>query len=110
MRLHTVGLIVILAFSLLTLPLVAETQPRVKVPRIGYISDTPGPYAEAFRQGLREHGYIEGENITVEYRWAEGRYDRLPALAAELVQLKVDILVPPNRAMPPSRRPARFLL
>jgi len=75
-------------------PLTAETPPRVKVPRIGYIGDTPGPYAEAFRQGLRERGYIEGENIAVEYRWAEGRHDRLPDLVAELVQLKVDILVP----------------
>jgi putative tryptophan/tyrosine transport system substrate-binding protein len=102
MRLHTVGLIVILAFCLLIMPFVAETQPRVKVPRIGYISDTPGPYAEAFRQGLRERGYVEGENIAIEYRWAEGRHDRLSDLAAELVQLKIDILVPvgtqPSRA------------
>ncbi len=89
-----VRFIVTLALSLLVAPLVAETQPRARVPRIGYIGDTPGPYAEAFRQGLRERGYIEGETIAVEYRWAEGRHDRLPDLAAELVQLKVDILVP----------------
>jgi putative ABC transport system substrate-binding protein len=83
-------------------PLAAEAQPRVKVPRIGYIGDTPGPYAEAFRQGLRERGYIEGETIAIEYRWAEGKHDRLPDLVAELVQLKVDVLVPvgtqPSRA------------
>jgi putative ABC transport system substrate-binding protein len=97
-----VGFIVICILSLLVVPLAAETPPRVKVPRIGYISDTPGPYAEAFRQGLRERGYIEGETIAVEYRWAEGRHERLPDLVAELVQLQVDVLVPvgtqPSRA------------
>jgi putative ABC transport system substrate-binding protein len=89
-----VGFIVTLTLSLLTAPCAAEAQPARKVPRIGFISDTPGPYAEAFRQGLRERGYIEGETIAVEYRWAEGRHDRLPDLAAELVQLQVDVLVP----------------
>ena len=91
---RVVGCIVTFILSMPVAPLTAETPPRVKVPRIGYIGDTPGPYAEAFRQGLRERGYIEGENIAVEYRWAEGRHDRLPDLVAELVQLKVDILVP----------------
>jgi putative ABC transport system substrate-binding protein len=99
---RAVGFIVTCILSLLVMPLAAETQPRVKVPRIGYIGDTPGPYAEAFRQGLRERGYIEGETIAVEYRWAEGRHERLPDLVAELVQRKVDILVPvgtqPSRA------------
>jgi len=89
-----VGFIVTLTLSLLTAPLAAEAQPARKVPRIGFISDTPGPYAEAFRQGLRERGYIEGETIAIEYRWAEGRHDRLPDLIAELVQLKVDVLIP----------------
>src|SRR6267143_481995 len=89
-----VRFIVTLALSLLVAPLVAETQPRARVPRIGYIGDTPGPYAEAFRQGLRERGYIEGETIAIEYRWQEGRHERLPDLVAELVQLRVDILVP----------------
>jgi putative ABC transport system substrate-binding protein len=97
-----VGFLVTLTLSLLTAPLVAEAQPARKVPRIGFISDTPGPYAEAFRQGLRERGYIEGETIAIEYRWAEGRHDRLPDLVAELVQLQVDVLVPvgtqPSRA------------
>jgi putative ABC transport system substrate-binding protein len=94
--------IVPLILSLLVAPLAAEAQPRVTVPRIGYIGDTPGPYAEAFRQGLRERGYIEGETIAIEYRWQEGRHERLPALVAELVQLPVDVLVPvgtqPSRA------------
>ena len=53
----------------------------------------PGPPVEAFRQGLRDLGYIEGKNILVEYRYAEGKRDRIPSLVAELVQLKVDVLV-----------------
>ena len=97
-----VGCIVLLILSLLVAPLAAEAQPRLKVPRIGYIGDTPGPYVDAFRQGLRERGYIEGETIAIEYRWQEGRHERLPALVAELVQLPVDVLVPvgtqPSRA------------
>ena len=66
-------------------------------PRIGYLSGTqPSGRCpnEAFRQGLRDLGYIEGKNILVEYRYAEGKLDRLPSLVAELVQLKVDVLVP----------------
>ena len=75
----------------------AEAQQPTKVPRIGYLSPT-SPSAsptriEAFRQGLRELGYVEGKNIVIEYRYAEGKFDRLPALAAELVRLKVDLIV-----------------
>ncbi len=70
-------------------------------PRIGWVSgsgdpNTPGPQVEAFRQGLRDIGYVEGKNIVVEYRYAEGKMDRIPSLVAELVQLKVDVLVSPN--------------
>jgi putative ABC transport system substrate-binding protein len=76
-------------------PAVAQ-QPK-KVPRIGvlwlYSPTIASPFAEAFRQGLRGLGYVEGQNIALEERWAEGRFDRLPSLAAELVRLKVDILV-----------------
>jgi ABC transporter substrate binding protein len=67
------------------------------MPVIGYlISGAPGPNAPsvvAFRQGLSETGYVEGKNVAIEYRWAEGSYDRLPALAANLVDLKVDVIV-----------------
>ena len=75
----------------------AEAQQPTKVPRIGYLSAaSPSANAariEAFRQGLRELGYVEGKNIVIEWRYAEGKLDRLPALAAELVRLKVDIIV-----------------
>jgi putative tryptophan/tyrosine transport system substrate-binding protein len=69
------------------------------IPVIGYLSnisiDSAGltqPLLTAFRKGLKELGYVEGQNVTIEYRWAEGRYDRLPALAAELVERKVDVI------------------
>src|SRR5215467_407314 len=69
-------------------------QPK-KIPRIGilFIGSRDQPHLEAFKQGLREHGYTEGKNIFLEYRYAEGKEDRLPELAAELVQLKVDVIV-----------------
>ena len=66
------------------------------MPVIGYlIVGSPGPtasYVAAFRQGLSETGYVEGQNVAIEYRWAEGQYDRLPALAADLVGRKVDLI------------------
>jgi putative ABC transport system substrate-binding protein len=73
---------------------VARAQQPGKVPLIGYLSNAGhgSPTAEAFRQGLRELGYVEGQNIAIEYRSSEGNIDRLPALAAELVGLKVDII------------------
>ena len=76
----------------------AEAQQPKKVPRIGYVSGsgdpkTPGYQVEAFRQGLHDLGYIEGKNIVVEYRYIEGGLDSVPGLVAELVRLKVDVLV-----------------
>jgi putative tryptophan/tyrosine transport system substrate-binding protein len=91
-----VGCLVTLTLSLLAAPLPANAQPPAKVARIGYLSNVGGadsPLAEAFRQGLRELGYVEGHNIAMAFRTAEGHGDRLPALAAELVQLPVDVLV-----------------
>ena len=78
----------------LAAPLAVEAQPAGKVPRIGYLSSgsaTVNP--EAFRQGLRELGWVEGQNMAIDYRFAEDRFDRLPDLAAELVRLKVDVIV-----------------
>jgi putative ABC transport system substrate-binding protein len=84
--------------------LAAAQQPK-KVPRIGFLSgvspSTNPARVEAFRQGLRDLGYVEGKNILIEYRFAEGKLDRLPALAAELVRLKVDVIV--TAAPPPTR-------
>jgi putative ABC transport system substrate-binding protein len=82
------------AFALLVAPLVGEAQQAGKIARIGMLGGSPSdPLVDAFKQGLRELGYVEGRNITIEYRWAEGRNERLPGLAAELVRLKVDVIV-----------------
>jgi putative ABC transport system substrate-binding protein len=90
-------LLALLAVFLLAAPLAAEAQAPAKVPRIGFLapqSPTDNPHLlEAFRQGLRELGYVEGQTIAIEYRFGEGRPERLPALAAELVRLKVDVIV-----------------
>jgi ABC-type uncharacterized transport system substrate-binding protein len=87
----------VIAFVLVVAGAVAPAQQPTKIPRIGYlIGASPTAYsyrAEPFRQGLRALGYVEGKNIVIEYRYAEGKLDRLPALAAELVRLKVDIIV-----------------
>jgi len=84
---------------LLAGPLAAEAQQAAKVARIGYLAPNlaASPHNhEAFRQGLRDLGYVEGRNLVIEYRDAEGKLERLPALAAELVALKVDVIVAPN--------------
>ena len=91
--------IVFLALSVMLFALCgsADAQQPKKVPRIGYLgapsASTESARTEAFHQGLRELGYVKGKNIIIEYRYAEGQLDRLPALAAELVRLKVDIIV-----------------
>jgi len=77
-----------LGLSVLALPLAAEAQPAAKIARIGFLATNlaPNPHQrEAFRQGLRDLGYIEGRNVVIEYRDAEGKLERLPALAAELL-------------------------
>ena len=85
------------AFStlLFALSFSAEAQQTKKIPRVGilFIGGRDQPHLEAFKQGLRERGYTEGKNIVLDYRYAEGKVDRLPSLAAELVQLKVDVIV-----------------
>ncbi len=85
-----------LAGGLLAAPLAAEAQQAAKVPRIGLMATNlaASPHLpEAFRQGLRDLGYVEGRNLVIEYRDAEGKLERLPALAVELVALKVDVIL-----------------
>ncbi len=86
--------------GLLAAPLAAEAQEAGKVARIGVLNSgsPPAPFVESFKQGLRELGYVEGRNISIEYRWAEGRDERLPGLAADLVRLRVDVIVASSQA------------
>jgi putative ABC transport system substrate-binding protein len=97
-----------LCAMLFALCLPAEAQQPTKIPRIGFLSaasaSTISDRTEAFRQGLRELGYVEGKNILIEWRYAEAKLDRLPALAAELVDLKVDVIVTGGSG---ATRPAR---
>ena len=104
MSLKPIGLIATLALGLLVGTLAAEAQESRKVYRIGWLGvgstgsqlrdkSKPTPQLVAFRQQLRELGYVEGQNLVSEYRWAEGKHERLPDLAAELMRLKVDVIV-----------------
>jgi len=101
-----IGLAVVLIVGLFLAPLAGEAQQSAKGHRIGLLIGSSesfaGPYIAIFRQALRALGYVEGGNIAIEYRYADGDYNRLPALAADLVRRKVDIVVtegtPPTRA------------
>jgi ABC-type uncharacterized transport system substrate-binding protein len=101
----TIIVVWLVALALVSFHL-AEAQQAKKVPRIGLLSarssSSESTRTEAFRQGLQELGYVEGKNIVIEYRYAEGKFERLPDLAAELVRLNVDVIVaagvPPTRA------------
>ena len=85
---------ILVVVVLLAVGVTAEAQQAKKVPRIGFLTGSGNPFAvEAFRQGLRDLGYTEGKNILIEYRYAERMLDQAPDLVAELVQLKVDVLV-----------------
>jgi len=91
-----IGLAVVFALSLVLVPNAGEAQQAGKVARIGFLAANPAasPHLpEAFRQGLRDLGYVEGRNVVIEHRSAEGKLERLPALAGELVALKVDVIV-----------------
>jgi putative tryptophan/tyrosine transport system substrate-binding protein len=95
---HTIGFLVTLALGLLVAPFAPEAQPPTPVHRIGALSvqgTTPGrrPFVEAFLEGMRALGYVEGQHFVLEYRAADEHYERLPALAAELVQLKPEVIV-----------------
>jgi putative tryptophan/tyrosine transport system substrate-binding protein len=91
------GVVSVVLVSLLAIAVIAEAQQTGKVPRIGFLAAATASAVaariEVFRHGLRELGYIEGKNVVVEWPSAEGKPDRLPALAAELVRLKVDVIV-----------------
>ena len=84
-----------IAGGILAVPFGARAQ-NSSIPIIGFLSgQSPGPwapYVAAFRNGLTETGYVEGKNVTIEFRWAEGHYDRLPALAAELIRRHVAVV------------------
>src|SRR5499427_3141975 len=101
-----IGLAVVVAFSLALVPIAGEAQQATKVTPIGYLSgpslSANAARIEAFRQGLRELNYVEGKNIIIEWRSTDGKLDRLPALAAELVRLKVAVIVTSGGA--PTRR------
>ena len=86
--------------GVLAAPLAAEAQEAGKFARIGVLNSgsPPAPFVESFKQGLRELGYVDGRNVSIEYRWAEGRDERLPGLAADLVRLKVDVIVASSQA------------
>jgi putative ABC transport system substrate-binding protein len=106
---------VLLAILFVSLLQLAEAQQPKKVPRIGYLSGvdpaTESARSEAIRLALRELGYVEGQNIAIEYRYAEGKRDRFPKLAAELVRLKVDIIVVAggNRIIPAAKNATKTI-
>jgi putative ABC transport system substrate-binding protein len=97
-----------LAAIFLTLSFPCEAQPPGRIPRIGFLIGPSASFysarVEAFRQRLRELGYVEGKNIVVEYRYADGKIERLPDLAAELVRLKVDVIVATAQAVLPAKK------
>jgi putative tryptophan/tyrosine transport system substrate-binding protein len=94
-----VALTLPLPLAVLAATLTAQAQPAGKVYRIGFLWDSPAVFPdaiEAFRQGLRDLGYVEGRNLIIEYRWAEGKPERMLQLAKELVQLNVDVIMAPS--------------
>src|SRR5262245_36795909 len=99
-----IGLAVVLLVSLMLTPLPTEAQQARKVYRVGYLTSL-GQMTEGFHEGLRDLGYVEGGNVVVEYRSAEGKLEQLPALAAELVALKVDVIV--TSAITPAAQAAK---
>jgi putative tryptophan/tyrosine transport system substrate-binding protein len=105
----------LIAGSTVVWPLAAHAQQPMPV--IGFLhAASPGPYAHlmtAFRKGLNEAGFVEGQNVAIEYRWAEAQYDRLPALAADLVRRKVTVIATaggPLRCVRQGRRRRRYRL
>jgi putative ABC transport system substrate-binding protein len=106
----------VIAIGAGALPLAVFSQPASKMPRVGIlVAATQASSAEridAFTLKLRELGYVEGKNVLIEYRWADGRLERLPGLVAELLQLRVDVIFAagPAETRAAKTRPARFRL
>jgi putative ABC transport system substrate-binding protein len=105
MRLHSVGLVMMLAFtlSIFVAPLAAAAKQPAHVPRIAFLgynfppaASEPSPFLDAFRQGLHERGWVEGNTIAIEWRWAEGSLERFATLVTEVIGLQVEVLVVPN--------------
>ena len=96
MRKKLTAALVVMAFAILAPAHPAGAQQGGKMPRVGFLAPgsakTDASLAQAFSEGLREHGWVDGQNIAIEYRWALGKLDRLPELAAELVQLQLDVI------------------
>src|SRR5712691_11022230 len=90
---NRVALILTLAFTLLAAPPAGGAQHAGRIPKIGVLGSEPAPHYDGFAQGLRDLGYLEGQNITIEWRWYGREGERLPDLAAELIRLKVDLIV-----------------
>ena len=103
-----IRLVAMLVIGILAAPLAAGAQQPAKVARIGYLGTSPAgapALTEAFRQGLRDLGWIEGQTIVIEYRWTEGKVERIPDLIADLVRIKVDlILAPSSTYVEPAKR------
>jgi putative tryptophan/tyrosine transport system substrate-binding protein len=93
MMMKRAALTVVLALGLLAAPLTAEAQQAMKVYRIGILGNENNPPWDGFRQGLLDLGYVDGRNLLMEWRWSEGKPDRFPALAMELVALRPDVIV-----------------
>jgi len=93
MMMKRAALTVVLALGLLATPLAAEAQQAMKVYRIGVLGNENNPPWDGFRRGLRDLGYVDGRNLSMEWRWSEGKPDRFPALAMELVALRPDVIV-----------------
>ena len=97
MKIRAAGLVTTVAFGILLAPLATQAQQSGKVHRIGFLGNSTAALEAnlvgPFREGLRDLGYVEGRNVLIEYRWAEGKYERFPALIAELIAMKIDVIV-----------------
>src|SRR5215470_1351188 len=109
-----IGLAVVLVLSLILVPLAVEAQQAAKVPRVGVLrpgNPPPGDFGQrdAFEGGLRDLGWTPGTSILIEYRYAEGKRERLPVLAAELVRLPVDVIVATAQGVPAAQQATRTI-